>query len=132
MVQVVFTRFKLNRSARGFAGIALSPKIRDAVHDVVERTARPYAVGISPSATGTYRRSWQVDDVIVPGAELNQKWPLTRVGTRLVNKDPSAKFIEIGGAVRVGGQVKPTPARHVLGRTLDHLDALSGRVRGAM
>lgn len=128
MKRVTLLKFRLNRSKRGIAGVAVSAKIRRAVNDIAETKAKPYAVAASPRDTGAYAGSWAVHDVTVHG--IPKGWPMTRAGARLSNSDPAAKVIEVGSARRTqSGEIVATPAHRVLQRTLQHLDATSSHRR---
>lgn len=129
MTRVTLVKFRLNRTKRGIAGVAVSPQIRRAVNDLAETKAKPYAVAVSPTDSGAYAGSWGVDDVTVHG--IPKRFPMTRAGARLVNSDPAAKVIEVGSAWRTKtGAIVATPAHGVLRRILEHLNATSGPRRG--
>lgn len=129
MIQVVFVRFKLNRTRRGIAGVAVSEKLQRACVHIAETKAKPHAVSIAPERSGTYQSSFSVQQVTVHGIPAD--WPMTRKGAQLTNSSAAAKFIEIGGQVQTPTGPKPTPARHVLRRTLEYLDATSTHRRTA-
>lgn len=128
-MRVTLLRFRLNRSKRGIAGVAVSPKVRAALHHIAETKAKPFAVAASPEDSGTYAGSWRVHDVTVRG--IPREWPMTRAGVDLVNHDPGATAIEVGTARRTrDGGIVATPANWVLRKTLQHLQATSGVTRG--
>lgn len=96
---------------RSIARCAVGPELTEAVHDIVNNIAKPYAIGISPRDTGEYKRSWRVDTTYVA---MGFPDLLTRVAARLVNTHPAAAAIEWGN--------KGRNAHHVLSQTLTLLD----------
>lgn len=101
---------------RSIARCAVGPELHEAVHDVVENIARPFAIGISPRRTGAYSRSFQLDTTYVA---MGFPQLMTRVAARLVNTDPGAAAIEYGKRNRRGEQ----RGAHVLQKTLEMLTA---------
>lgn len=112
--------FKLDRD--GFRKIALSRKVRKAVHDVVKDHAKPIAEGLAGtfSETGRYRDSFKIHDTqVVAGPPT---WKMLRASAQLYNsaKKPGAKQ-SYALVVEVGDQ-KHT-AHHVLAKTLAQMVA---------
>lgn len=96
----------------GMAKVAVGPELRDAVKDVVEHRALPYAKSISPVSRRKHKHyvdSFRVTEshVVIAG--------LRRVAARLWNVAPHAATVEWGNA-RTNGE-----GHRVLGRTVDHL-----------
>lgn len=104
--------FKMDR--KGIAEIAMGPKLLDAVMDLAEKVALPYAVGISPRSNRTDKVHFQDSFVVVPGTA----WvaAMRRVAARLYNLAPHAIVVEVG--------TDKTPAHHVFRDTLNHLNSL--------
>ncbi|MER7331666.1 MULTISPECIES: hypothetical protein [unclassified Micromonospora] len=126
--RVTLLKFKLNKSRTGIKGLAVDPRLQAACRDIAETRARPYAMAASPEESGSYAASFQVEDIKVHG--IPKRWPMTHAGAALVNRDSGATAIEVGSARRTqSGEIVATPANWVLRRTLEHLDALSGRRR---
>lgn len=102
---------------RSIARCAVGPEVTEAVNDIVDNIAKPFAIEISPQRTGRYRSSFERDNTYVARGHPDL---MTRVVARLVNTDAGAAAIEFG---RKGGK-----GHHVLGRTLSMLIA-TGVVR---
>jgi hypothetical protein len=106
----VIVRFELDR--RGIAEIAVGPELRDAVNDIVETRARPYAISISEAfrRTGQYIASFEVNATHVV---LPPEYPMRRVAAELANTSDHALLVEVGS--------ENNRAHHVMRRTLEHL-----------
>ncbi len=122
----VTIQFELDRA--GIARCAVGRDLAEAVMQVVNRRARPYAIAISPrsdrdeddDARPHYQDSFDTELVLTGvSPEAIGKPPMLRVGGRLVNKAPHAAAVEWG---RRGFR-----GHRVLGKTLDHLHGISRR-----
>lgn len=100
---------------RSMARCAVGPEVHEAVHDIAENIAKPYAVGISPRRTGDYAKSFEVSTTYIA---MGFPELLTRVVARLVNTDAGAAAIEYGRKTSKGQK-----GAHVLGQTLEMLTA---------
>lgn len=102
---------------RSIARCAIGPELTDAVHDIVDNIAMPYAISVAPQDTGRYRKSFERTTAYVA---MGFPELMTRVAARLVNTDPGAAAIEWG--TRQKGRRKARLGHHVLGQTLTMLD----------
>lgn len=100
---------------RSIARCAVGPELHEAVHDIVEHIAKPYAIGISPRETGHYAKSFEISTTYVAYGFPDL---MTRVAARLYNTDEAAAAIEYGKKTSRGQK-----GAHVLGRTLEMLTA---------
>jgi hypothetical protein len=111
-------RFVLNR--KGIAACAVGPELKQAVHDIAEHRAKPFAEAISEQFrdTGEYAESFTVNDTVT--AEITRRWPMLRAAAELANTSGHALIVEVGTAATNGA------GHRVLRKTLQHLDATSG------
>lgn len=100
---------------RSIARCAVGPELHEAVHDIVEHIAKPYAIGISPRKTGHYAKSFEINTTYVA---LGFPELMTRVAARLYNTDEAAAAIEYGKKTSKGQK-----GAHVLQQTLEMLSA---------
>lgn len=103
---------------RSIARCAVGPELTDAVHEIVDDIAKPFAESISPEYTGRYKASFERSTAYVA---MGFPELMTRVAARLVNTDRGAAAIEFGTAAR--GNRRARQGHHVLGQTLTMLDA---------
>lgn len=110
-------RFVLNR--KGIAACAVGPELKQAVHDIAEHRAKPFAEAISEQFrdTGEYAESFEVNDTFTH--EIG-KPPMLRVAAELANTSGHALIVEVGTAATNG------VGHRVLRNTLEHLDATRG------
>ncbi len=102
---------------RSIARCAVGPELTDAVHDIVDNIAKPFAESISPHYTGAYRGRFERTTTYVA---MGKPELMTRVAARLYNMDPGASSIEWG--TKKKGRRKARAGNHVLGQTLTMLD----------
>lgn len=98
----------------GIARIAMRKELKDAVHDIAENRAMPYAVRISPRSNVKWasHEHYQDQFKVVDGtAVINQ---MRRVAARLWNFSDHAIIVEFGN--------KAGKRHRVLGRTLNYLN----------
>jgi hypothetical protein len=109
---------------RSIARCAVGPELTEAVTDIAEGRAKPYAIGISPRDTTHYAHSFEVNLVYLA---LGYPFLMTRVAAELANTDPGASGIEWGQKYRnrTGG-FRTQAGHHVLRKTLIMLDATRG------
>lgn len=100
---------------RSIARCAVGPELTEAVHDIVEHIAKPFAIGISPRDTGHYAKSFELATTYVVYGFPDL---MTRVAARLYNTDEGAAAIEYGKKTSKGQK-----GAHVLTRTLEMLTA---------
>jgi hypothetical protein len=114
---------------RSIARCAVGPELTEAVVDLAEHRAKPFAVGISPRESGSYSKSFEVN---VTHVAYGYPYLMTRVAVELANTDPGAGGIEWGQKRRRrGGESRTTAGHHVLGRTLAMLDGTRGGAEAA-
>jgi hypothetical protein len=115
---------------RSIARCAVGPELTEAVLDLAENRAKPYAIGISPTQTGHYAKSFEVSTVYLA---LGYPFLMTRVAAELANVDPGASGIEWGQkSQRRGGGHRTQAGHHVLRRTLIMLDGTRGGAEAAV
>ncbi|MFG3710887.1 hypothetical protein [Micromonospora sp. NPDC047730] len=120
-------RFNLNRSE--VERIAVGSECRQMVRQHGEM-AKAYAEGLASEIySGAddddgihYRDSFELDVLTVHG--ITPEWPMSRAGSRLWNSAPHAGAIEFG----YQGLFTRAEGQEVLGRTLDFLWSLDGRI----
>lgn len=113
--RTVTVHYKPDR--RSIARCAVGPELTDAVHDIVDNIAKPFAESIAPKDTGHYAKSFERTTTYVA---LGKGELMTRVAARLYNMDPGAAAIEWG--TKQKGRRKARAGQHVLGQTLTMLD----------
>lgn len=118
---------------RSIARCAVGPELTEAVTDLAENRAKPYAIGISPRTTGHYAKSFEVNLVYLA---MGYPFLMTRVAAELANTDPGAAGIEWGQKYQkrhaAHGEFRTQQGHHVLRRTLAMLDGTRGGAEAAL
>lgn len=114
---------------RSIARCAVGPELTEAVTDLVDAKAKPYAIGISPRKSGRYAKSFTTSIVYLA---LGYPFLMTRVAAELANTDPGASGIEWGQKYKRFGGTRTQAGHHVLRRTLIMLDGTRGGAEAAI